>query len=170
MRRALVWAALLCFAPLTLAHAGDGRSCSQVGAEQRPTLRPGSYEVAKESGVTHIWFTDAATHARTQLGDGEWPRTTGITAFKGWLYVVAGGHLLKANPETGEWFPKPRSGKGRCAFYDGWLGPIWVQGGALYAVKGSRDDPDERRIARIDFEAAKDEIVSTFRVTRVDVK
>jgi len=170
MKRALAVAALLALAPLHGANAGHSASCSNTGAGQHPTLRPGSYEMATQDGVTHLYFTDAATHERTQLGDGEWARTTGVVAFKGWLYAVAGGRLVRANPETGEWFPKPRDGKGRCGFYDRWNGPLWVQNGALYGVRTSRDDPDRRIIARIDFEKAKDEVVSTYAPTRAEVK
>jgi hypothetical protein len=170
MRRAFAAAALLCLAPLQPAHAARLRSCSDTGAGQHPRLRRGSYEVATQDGVAHLYFTDATTRERKQLGDGEWGRTTGLVTHKNWVYVIAAGHLLRANPETGEWFPKPRDGKGRCAFYEGWAGPLWVEKGALYGVKTSRERPDERMIAKIDFDAAKGEVVGKYAPARAEVK
>jgi hypothetical protein len=167
MRLAL--AVLIALVPIQ-ALAARPHSCSDTGASHHPTLKPGSYEVTTQDGVAHLYFTDAKTHERKQLGDGEWGQTTGMVAFKGWLYFVAGGRLVRANPETGEWFPKPRDGKGRCGFYDRWSGPLWVQNGALYGVKTNPDDPDERHIAKIEFEKAKEEVVSSYAPTRAEVK
>jgi len=45
-----------------------------------------------------------------------------------------------------------------------------VQNGALYGVKTNPDDPDERHIAKIEFEKAKEEVVSSYAPTRAEVK
>jgi hypothetical protein len=169
VKAALAVAFVLCLAAPT-AHAGSPASCSDVGEGQHPHAKKGRYEIATQDSVTHLWFTDAATGARTQLGNGEWARTASMVLFEDWLYVVADGKLFRANPETGEWFPKPRSGAGKCAWYEGWVGPLWVENGALHAVRSSRKDPDLREIVTFDFERRTARVTSSGYATRADAK
>ena len=163
--------ALVALSACHTAFAQNPAQCSDVGANQHPRLKPGIYQVARDviSGVPHLYYIDPKTGVQTQLGDASWDLTAGITALGDWLYIISEGKLHRANPETGEWFPKPFDGSGRCAWYVGWPGPIWAHHNSLYAIKPNAENSEESRIERLNFEAATDKIVRRFFRDRIEV-